>query len=192
VFAFSGPHWLIHRWWTNDLTNDNSNGWSDWEILSIADFAGDPAAVSWGSGRIDVFVHGSDDDHLYDKVYDADHGGWHNWLDLGGTLLYSPAAASWGPGRIDVFAIGTDQQMWTKVYSDGQWSGGPTYTGWWPLGGYFTSSPAAGSLGPGHLDLAGRGYDGQVYHSWWGGQWSPWVPLGGMLTSAPAVVDSWQ
>jgi hypothetical protein len=31
------------------------------EILSIADFADDPAAVSWAGGRIDVLVHGSDE-----------------------------------------------------------------------------------------------------------------------------------
>jgi hypothetical protein len=68
VFAFAGQHWLIHRWFESIITNTGGDGWSDWEIVSIADFADDPAAVSWADGRIDVLVHGSDDNHLYDKA----------------------------------------------------------------------------------------------------------------------------
>lgn len=185
VFALaSDSHHLLHRWY--DFYHNG--GWSDWELLSVANFAGDPAAVSWGPGRIDLFLHGSDGNSLAHKVFD---GHWHNWEDLGGTMLYSPAAASWAPGRLDVFVVGTDHQLWTKTFTNGQWS--PSWDGWWPLGGYFISSPGASSLGPGALDVVGLGHDYQLYHSWWGGQWSPWAGIGlvGSFTSAPAVVDTW-
>jgi hypothetical protein len=185
VFALADNH-LFHRWY--DFYHEG--GWSDWELLSVADFAGDPAAVSWGPGRIDLFIHGADGDSLAHKVFD---GHWHSWEDLGGTLLFSPTAASWVAGRLDVFVIGTDHQLWTRVFDNGQWSGGPGWNGWWPLGGYFIASAGASSLGPGALDVVGLGHDYQLYHSWWGGQWSPWAGIGllGTFTSAPAVVDSW-
>jgi hypothetical protein len=190
VFALAGgTHDLVHCWY--DFSH--SNGWSDWERLSRADFAGDPAAVSWGPGRIDLFIQGADTNSLYHKVFD---GHWQSWEELGQgfTMLYSPAAASWAVGRLDVFVVGTDHQLWTKVFDNGQWSGGPTWNGYWPLGGYFISSPGAGSLGAGHLDATGLGHDYQVYHAWYGGQWSPWAGLGvpgTFFTSAPAVVDWW-
>src|SRR5690242_2531297 len=172
-------HHLLH---TNRTTTNR--GQTLWDLVSVANFAGDPAAVSWGPNRIDLFIQDSDGKSLVHKVYD---GYWHSWEDLGGAILYSPAVASMSAGRLDVFVIGTDHQLWTKVFDNGQWSG------WGPLGGLFISSPGAGSLGQGQLDVAGVGYDFQVYLSWWGGQWSPWVGIGitGDTHSAPAVVDSW-
>jgi hypothetical protein len=172
-------HHLLH---TNRTTTNR--GQTLWDLVSVANFAGDPAAVSWGPNRIDLFIQDSDGKSLVHKVYD---GSWHSWEDLGGTILYSPAVASMAAGRLDVFVIGTDHQLWTKVFDNGQWSD------WGPLGGLFISSPGAGSLGQGQLDVAGVGYDFQVYLSWWGGQWSPWVGIGitGDTHSAPAVVDSW-
>jgi len=185
VFALGGDlHHMFHRWFQDD------GNWSDWTLLSVANFQGDPTAVAWGGHNVAGFTR-SDDNHVYEKIYD---GSWHNWQDLGGTVLYSPAAASWGPDRIDLFAIGTDHQMFTKWFTNGQWSGGNGWDGWSPLGGYFVSSPGASSLGSGHLDLEGVGADNQVYHSWWGGQWSPWTGIGvsGSFSYAPAVTDSHQ
>ena len=193
VFALAeDQHHLLHRWWTNDITGcsfifcDDSNGWSDWEILSVANYDGDPVAVSW-PGRMDVFIR-SDDTHVYDKTFDGAH--WSLWQDLGGTMLYSPAAASWGPGRIDLFVVGLDQQLYHKWYDYGQW-----YNDWQNLGGTLTSSPSASSWGIGRIDVAVRGPDSGLWHKWydanWTG-WSDWQSLVGTLTSAPAVVDSWQ
>src|ERR1051326_3066964 len=120
VFGFAGDHWLIHRWWEERVTggiNPTDDGWSDWELLSDADFSGDPAAVSWGGGRIDVFVHGSDGNALEDKVFD--NGQWTNWQDLGippccDSILYSPAAVSWTTGKQAVFAVGSTNQIWYR------------------------------------------------------------------------------
>ncbi len=186
VFAFAGPHFLLHRW-----THVESGDWSDWALLSNANFAGDPAVVAWGGVNLAVLVNDSDNAHLNVKIYD---GSWHNWQDLGGSMLYSPAAASWGPGRIDAFVVGSDSQLWHKWYEGGQWSA------WEGLGGVHTSSPSASSWGVGRIDVAARGTDDALWHKWYeGGQWSGagtnwngWQGLGGNLTSAPAVGDTMQ
>lgn len=189
IFALGDAHHLWHKW-LNPIYSTFGLGivgysWSDWALLSEADFSGDPAAVSWGAGRVDVFVHGLDDDHLWQKTYD---GNWHDWQDLGGTIFYSPAAASIAPGHLDVFVIGTDHQMWTRSYSNGQWSG------YAPLGGYIIASPSANSRGDQHYDVVVLGGDNQYYHSWWGGQLAPYTPIGVQyqFSSAPAVVLSLQ
>jgi len=60
-----------------------------------------------------------------------------------------------------------------------------------PLGGGFTSSPAASSWAANRLDVFARGLDNQMYHAGWNGtSWSGWEALGGSFTSAPAAV-SW-
>jgi len=75
---------------------------------------------------------------------------------------------------------------------------GPSPTVWEPLGGIFTSPPAAVSWGPGRLDVFGLGTDNQIYTNYFndiykdrlGGGWgSDWERLvGGVFDSAPAVV----
>ncbi|MGW5667374.1 hypothetical protein, partial [Micromonospora sp. NPDC003776] len=52
---------LYHKWY--------DNGWSDWESLGGV-LTSAPAAASWGSDRIDVFVGG------------ADEAMWHKWWAL--------------------------------------------------------------------------------------------------------------
>src|ERR1051326_8540445 len=79
VFALVGNHTMLHRWFVPPSSTP-VGGWSDWEILSVANYDGDPAAVSWGPGRIDVFIR-SDDTHVYDKTFDGAH--WSLWQDLG-------------------------------------------------------------------------------------------------------------
>jgi hypothetical protein len=39
---------------------NNTTGWSGWTKMVGGVVAGDPAAVSWSPGRIDVFARGTD------------------------------------------------------------------------------------------------------------------------------------
>jgi hypothetical protein len=48
--------------------------------------------VSWGQGRIDVFVRGPSN-HLYRRWYA--NGRWSGWENLGGTLADDPDASGW-------------------------------------------------------------------------------------------------
>jgi hypothetical protein len=84
-------------------------------------FAGSPAAVSWGPGRLDFFAIGTDG-AMYQRAWVDDHFG--DWVNLGGHFTGSPAAVSWGPGRLDFFAIGTDGAMYQRAWVDdhfGDW-----------------------------------------------------------------------
>ena len=83
-----------------------------------------PAAVSWGSGRIDVVVRGGQN-KIYHKYYVSGQG----WLPsggfevLGGNSTSDPGISSWGAGRLDVFCRGTDNALWHSWYSGGTWYG---------------------------------------------------------------------
>lgn len=152
------------------------------EALALASADGltsDPTAVSWGSGRIDVFARGPDN-ALWHRWYS---GSWSGWESLGGSLAGGPDVASWGSGRLDVFARGTDNTLQHKWYG-GQWSG------WESLGGGLTSDPSAVSWGPGRLDVFARGTDNGLWHIWYASGWSGWESLGGALASGPDA-SSW-
>ena len=166
---------------TGQAKADGSLVASGWEPLGGVS-SGSPAATTWGPGRLDVFVRGSDN-NLWHKWY---AGAWSGWESLGspaGGLGSDPAAVAWGPGRIDVLAAGVDGQLWHKWYAGG-WSG------WEPLGGGLLTAPAVASWGSGRLDVFVEGTDHQLWHKWYAGGWSGWEPLGGVLTAAPAAV-SW-
>jgi hypothetical protein len=155
-------------------------GWSGWESLGGVLYDGSaPAASSWGSGRLDVFVRGTGNG-LYQKYF---NGTWSGWISHGGVLTSSPAAVSWGPNRIDVFAKSKNNTLIHKWY-DGRWSG------WEDLGGSITDAPTASSWGNGRLDVFVRGSDGALHHKWYDGRWSGWESLGGQIIGAPTAV-SW-
>jgi hypothetical protein len=154
-----------------------------WERLG-GNLVGEPATVSWGFGRADVFARGTDN-RLWHKYY---ANGWSQWETLGGALSSAPAVASWAPGRLDVFARGTDNQLWHKYYANG-WSQ------WESLGapGFITSSPTATSWAPGRLDVFARGFTGDLVHRSYeigANAWSGWETLGGGLVGAPAATST--
>ncbi|HEU5202674.1 MAG TPA: hypothetical protein VFU17_00110 [Candidatus Limnocylindrales bacterium] len=149
--------------------------WLGWESLGGV-LTSSPAVSSWASGRLDVFVRGTDS-ALWHKWW---QNGWSGWESLGGVLTSGPAAVSWGNGRIDVFVRGTDSALWHKWYQGG-WSG------WESLSGVLTSGPAVASWSNGRLDVFVRGTDAALWHKWYQGGWSGWESLGGILTSAPAA-----
>ncbi|CAH1087662.1 putative baseplate assembly protein [Candidatus Nitrotoga sp. 1052] len=160
---------LAQSWW--DI-------WSNWQSLGGV-LTSDPATVSWGDGRIDVFVRGTDN-ALWHKWF---NGTWSGWESLGGVLSSGPDVSSWAAGRLDVFVRGADNALWHKWFN-GTWSG------WESLGGVLTSDPAAVSWGDGRIDVFVRGTDNALWHKWFDGVWSGWESLGGTLSSGPDV-SSW-
>jgi hypothetical protein len=164
-----------------------NGGWSDWNSIGnprSGPVTGDPAAVSWGPNRIDLFVRGTDN-VLWHNWYD---GSWGippaaRWEPLGGVLYSSPAACSWGPGRLDVFVRGTDNALWHKWFQNG-WSGWESQGN--PPSGPITGDPAAVSWGSGRIDLFVRGADKALWHKWFENGWSGWQSLGGIFYSDPA------
>ena len=145
-----------------------------------------PDAASWGSGRLDAFVQGTDG-AAWHRWRASASSGWSAWESLGGRLQTGsgPAAVSWGPGRVDLFVRGVDDRLWHRWYDAGGWSA------WESLGGILTSDPDAASWSGGRLDVFVRGTDNGLWHRWYdGGRWSGWEPLGGSLSSSPGAA-SW-
>jgi RHS repeat-associated protein len=142
--------------------------------------ASDPAAVSWGTNRVDTFIRGSDG-ALWHRWWDSVN--WSAWESLGGTILGTPAAVSWGPNRLDVFAQGTDNALWHDWY-DGSWH-------WESLGGSLRSGPAAVTLGSGRLDVFIRGSaDNVLWHKGYDSStWRAWESVGGVLASDPTAIS---
>ena len=153
---------------------------SSWQPLTGV-LSSSPAVVSTASGRLDVFIRGSDQ-RLWHRSFDA--GGWTSWESLGGVLDSDPTAAAPGSGRIDVFVRGTDKQLWHLPFD------GTTWGNWEPLGGVLGSGPAVSSWGNGRMDIFVRGTDGAVWHRAYDGGWGVWDRLGGVVTADPAAV-SW-
>lgn len=176
VFAKGTDSRLYHAFY-------NGSGWSGWESSptipqSPSTMNSDPAAVSWGLGRIDVFVRGTDSAmwHLY---YD---GSWGAWESLGGVFRSGPGASSWGVGRIDVFGRGTDLRLYHGWY-DGSWH---TYESSPSLPGppsTMDSDPGAVSWAGGRIDVFLRGADAQIAHEYFDAAWGSWEILSGVLAA---------
>jgi hypothetical protein len=164
VFARGTDNTLRHNTGTGASGWKADWSWTGWENLGGV-LASDPAAVSWGTDRIDVFARGADNAlvHIW-----WDGSTWSEWENLGGTLSTGPGAASWGNGRLDVFAGGPGDSLRQKWYSAGTWSD------WVNLGGAITSDPDAVSVAPNSIDVFVRGIDNDMLHTWWDG--SSWRP----------------
>ncbi|HEX5923018.1 MAG TPA: hypothetical protein VFY45_04250 [Baekduia sp.] len=165
-------------------------GWAVWRdtdaFAGLPGFmAGSPTLTTWGPGRLDLFVRGGNDNHLYHAAY---VNGWTPWEDLtpstGAVLASNPAAVAWSNGRIDLFYVHTNGQLAHVAYANNQW---------YPydlLGGACTSSPAVSSWGPGRLDVFVRGANNRLFWRTYDNQWLNWQDLGGTYGGAPAVA-SW-
>jgi hypothetical protein len=193
VFMRSHPlNTVMHRFF-------DGSGWSAWETM------GQPApdlvysagrtpysvtAVSWGSGRLDLFLHGTDNG-IYHKSFD---GTWEPsqtfWEPLGGATVDDVTAVSWGAGRLDVFVRGTDDVIYHKFLNGNSWAG------WESLGGATGFQVSAASFGVGMLDVLVRGTNNLIYHKTFNGSaWVPsltgWNSLGGAATLGVVSPVSW-
>src|SRR5260370_565566 len=101
----------------------------DWQDLGGRVFAGAPAAVSTGFGKVTVIGRRASDGQVFSKTYD---GGWGTWKSLGGVATGGVGAASWGPGRLDVFVAGPNAHLWHYAEQGALPQGRPV---WEALGG---------------------------------------------------------
>ena len=109
--------------------------------------AGDPAAVSWGPGRLDVFARTAASSLLH--VFN-NGGAWQSET-IAADLISAPGAASWGRNRLDVFARSAANTL-VHISWNGSWSGWETLPGT----GTFVGAPDAVSWGPNRIDIAFR------------------------------------
>ena len=148
--------------------------------------------VSWGSGRLDAFVTGTDS-ALYHKWWNGSAWGpsLTGYEGQGGVCTSRAEVAAWGPNRLDAFVTGTDGALYHKWWNGSAW--GPSLTGYERQGGVCTSPPKVVAWGPNRLDVFVTGTDSALYHKWWNGSaWGPsltgYENQGGICTSAPEAV----
>jgi hypothetical protein len=147
-----------------------------------------PAVCSWGGGRLDVFVQGTNSG-MYHKSW-TDQKGWSGWDYLGGVLTSAPAATATSDGnQIGVFVRGNDGGVWYRHYDASSSWGSWTSVGGQVLAG---TSPAAFNWGSRLIGWFVTGATNQhLFYSWEqftpGGQTSGYADLGGYLTSSPGA-----
>ncbi len=117
VFAISGG---VVDW----RTFNDTQGWSGWAPLprlpAPSSFVGKPAAVSWSSTRIDLFVSGADGT-LYHNSYT---GVWQStWEAVASGVnavsdISSLAVSSWGVNDLNLFYIGNGNNLFRLRFDD--------------------------------------------------------------------------
>jgi hypothetical protein len=83
--------------------------WSPWQSLGGV-LSGEPAAISRGAGKLEVFGRGTDN-ALWTRNYDA---AWSAWTSLGGSITSSPGATVPAAGAAAVSARGTDGRYYYR------------------------------------------------------------------------------
>ncbi|HEY2514604.1 MAG TPA: hypothetical protein VGI39_27255 [Polyangiaceae bacterium] len=172
-----------------DWRSESNGSWvnTSWASLGAppAGLAGPPVAVSWGTGRIDLFVLGKDG-AVYTRAtsdgmtWDPSPSAWTSiGSSPGGAFVGPIAAVAWAPNRIQVFAEGTDQQIYADSFDTSAWGG------WRAIGGGAASAPVAVTGGPDKVDLFVVGSDRSIeMKSFDGTTWTPaqgWNPVGGQV-----------
>jgi hypothetical protein len=168
----------------NTYDSSKSTSFTGWQALPGGFTAtSKPTAISWSTGRIDVFARGTDN-ALWHNWY---QNGWHSWESLGGGLSSAPSVASWGSNHLDVFVRGADGAVWHKWYTTYGWSD------WASLGGSTDGvAPAAVASGYGHI-FAFAVSGGQIFWKAFDastGWASTWTNTSISTYEAPAVA-SW-
>lgn len=120
LFVRGGDGGLWHNWMYG------YGGWSGWHPMGGGQIAFDPAAVSWGNGRMDVFATHPSNTKLMWWWWQSDSG-WHGPTDIYGPQMLEdsperhdamktqPAliggcdAASQEPGQLELFVRGLDE-----------------------------------------------------------------------------------
>lgn len=181
AFYRGSDNTLRHRYF-----NQGDASWSAEENLGSPSasntLSSDPAVVSWGNDRIDIFAR----DTTGQLVHKWWAGGWSGWELNMGAIAGKPAVASIGNSALDVFARNSSNQLIIRSYR-------PTtgWSGWGTIGGTLASDPAAVSWGWNRLDVFAQNTANHLQHWWYaGGSFSAAEDLGGSVYGTPAVT-SW-
>lgn len=169
--------------WSNTLA---ASTWgTSWSSLggptSSGQILGQPAAYGSSSGRIDLFVRGTDN-VTYQRTFAS--GSWGSWTSLGGSITDAPTVAFTSPTSWTLFARGSDGQIWDRTNASSSWSsigspaGLPTY-----------GRPSAVTDANGTY-VAVRESDDSI---WWrtentSGTWGSWTSIGGTVSGSPTML----
>jgi hypothetical protein len=137
-----------------------------------------PALVSWGAGRLDLLIVGTDG-NLWHNSWNGQWLGWQDMGNGGDGFISAPFAVCQAENSIDVFVMGPHHNtIWHQYWNGGSWSG------WSDLGAISSSATAKGAVctwAAGRLDAFTEVAPSNLYHTGWGGgAWSgDWENLAG-------------
>ena len=165
---------LLHKYC--DGSNCDGSDGSDWSnsFESLGGYCTSrPIAVSWASGRIDIFVRGGDAG-LWHLSYSD---GWSSWTSISGntSIQAEPDAVSWGPNHLDVFAWGADSSLLHKSY-DGTTDSWSPKEGFEVVGQGLQGPPKAVSDGVGSVHVFCYTQYGELGHKAWNQTQGLWTP----------------
>jgi hypothetical protein len=126
LFGISSVDSQLYQTPINANTSVQSFPSFSWGTPTGVTLTGTPGVTTWGLGRLDAFVRGTNG-----KVYHAESIDFMtqlNWelLNSTNTFTQNPDAASWGVGNLQVFGVqGTNIVKNTKNFG-GSWSGWQT------------------------------------------------------------------
>ncbi|MGH3655741.1 MAG: peptidoglycan DD-metalloendopeptidase family protein [Micromonosporaceae bacterium] len=171
---------VYHRNWNGSVWQ-----WAGLGGVTIAD----PAGIATGSGRLDVFVLGTNY-RLYVNTWKSGQP-WSGWRQLS-TIAFtsSPAVAKRYDGGIDIAIRGSGNDIYHGYYNLS--TNAVTFRN---LGGAMTSAPAllASQTGD-RLTVFVRGPNGNLYSRMWSAYnqpdgWYSWVDHGVGIFGRPAVTS---
>jgi hypothetical protein len=186
-----------------DCFTRSENGDLDWKTLDGSDvfdsnlghpksgkFNGAPAAISWRSERLDMFVRGAEDALWHRRFSLLLIPPFNDWQKLDIQIADAPAVASWAPNRLDVFTRSSNGEI-IHTFSDG----GSHFTVGRNLGHPkdlpFEGAPAAISRRPRTIDVFARGGDHTIWRIIFDGDdWGAWKRVAEDVGEGPAVA-SW-
>lgn len=173
---------------------DKEHGFGDWARdvgQPPAGVGSAPAAASWDTDRLDVFVLGLNDRAIWHQTWRGSR--WLGWESLGGWLASAPAAVSFSAGRLDVFATDANGSIWHTWCAALGVPGcrGVGFSAWENIPG----RPAPGAVGPPVVVTGGRnsfdllvlGGDHAIWHQSYDNSWGAWQSFGGTFAAPPAV-----
>jgi hypothetical protein len=157
-----------------------------WELAGGV-LASGPAASTWGSGRLDAFVTGTDGIVYHRYFTSISAGGWA-WESLPGeTSLSDASTISTVSGSIDVFIHGADNALWRRTFSAGGWT-----ATWQRIGGKIIGAPSAVSVGSGNMGVFVQGADNHLWlaaYSAGPATWT-WADYGAQLGAPPSAIST--
>lgn len=181
----SGATWLLHN---SGSTVGFALAMSRtfWVLGPGLTLQGNPAAVSWGPNRIDVFGWGPANE-LEHQWYDMSiDNSWHGWENKGGVLTSSPTVTSAGSGWLHILVRNTANGLSFLQFAHGFWSS------WVNVDSNTMSSAPAAADTPNTINVFAVDPNGNlVYNYWTDPAWVGWRVLQTPQNSAPAAV-AWQ
>ncbi len=195
VFGQGTDNNFYHRAWNGSAWVPAAPNWNAVSPLGTTRFVGQPAVVSMGGQRIDLFAQGINGAYFHtgsDNVWPPQFsGGWHN---VGGTFNGPPTVVTRGANKIEIFGRGIDANYYHRFWDGSAPNDTPAFGPWegpiFPQGGayVFISEPVVIAASDRYVVFGQLNDNSYVAREWVNGSgWLSIQTLIGNYVSPPAV-----